>query len=51
MRNIIVSTQLAPREVEEIDRLVEEGYYLSRSEAVRSLVRMGLNFHRKGEKE
>ena len=51
MRNIIISTMLAPREVEEIDRLVEEGHYLSRSEAVRSFVRMGLNFHREGEKE
>lgn len=38
-RNRTITAMVSEREVEVIDRLVENGYYCSRSDAVRAFVR------------
>lgn len=49
MKNKSVTANISEREVWLLDKLVEEGYYCSRSDAVRAFVRYGLNdFKEKG---
>ena len=43
MKNKSVTANISEREVWLLDKLVEEGYYCSRSDAVRAFVRYGLN--------
>jgi Arc/MetJ-type ribon-helix-helix transcriptional regulator len=38
----VVSVRLSERELREIDRLVEYGVFRSRSEAIRELIRLGM---------
>lgn len=41
MKSILVPVRYARKDVEEIDALVEEGYYTSRSEAIKDMSRLG----------
>ena len=43
MKNMSVTASISDREVKLLDRLVKEGYYCSRSDAVRAFVRYGLS--------
>jgi len=39
MKNRVITTQISEKEAQKIDRLVSEGYYCSRSDAIRTFVR------------
>jgi len=41
MKSTVIHVRYARKDAEEIDRLVEEGYYSSRSEAVKDMSRLG----------
>ncbi len=41
MKSIVVPVRYAVKDVEEIDILVKEGYYTSRSEAVKDMSKLG----------
>jgi Arc/MetJ-type ribon-helix-helix transcriptional regulator len=42
MRNVTVTSQVTLKDVEDIDRMVEDGYFCSRSDAIRSFIRQGI---------
>lgn len=41
-KNQSIATQISEREVRIIDKLVDNGYYCSRSDAIRAFIRCGL---------
>jgi len=41
MKSAVIHVRYARKDVEEIDALVDEGYYTSRSEAVKDMSRLG----------
>jgi len=40
---VVVSIKFPAKVIEELDKLIEQGYFINRSEAIRTLVIMGLN--------